>query len=55
MSFQREHIHVDHAAADGIHHSVLFGNAAAPFALQVALQRLRLAKARKRVLLDVGK
>ena len=38
MPFQREHIHVNTTTTDGVHHAMLVGDTAAPFALTVRFQ-----------------
>lgn len=53
MPFQREHIHVDATTTDGVNHTMLIGNATTPFALKVALQRLRLAHPAEWMLLNI--
>ena len=53
MPFQREHIHVYATTTDGVHHAMLVGDTAAPFALKIALQRFRFAHSAKRMLLDI--
>ena len=55
MTFQREHIDVYSATADGVNHAVLISDAATPLALEIAFQWLWLTKTSKRVLLNVGK